>query len=41
MIGFIIGSMVGGTIGVFATCLCVAAGRADRGMDCTNFEDNF
>lgn len=40
MIGFILGSMFGGTIGMLATCLCVAAGRADREMDCTNSEDD-
>ncbi|MBQ8927511.1 MAG: DUF3789 domain-containing protein [Oscillospiraceae bacterium] len=30
MIGFLIGCMVGGTVGMTATCLCVAAGRSDR-----------
>lgn len=39
MIGFIIGSLFGGTIGAFATCLCVAAKQADYGVDCTNSED--
>ena len=39
MIGFIIGSLFGGTIGLFAACLCTAAKQADHGMDCTNSED--
>ena len=39
MIGFILGSMFGGTVGVVAMCLCVAAGQADREMGCTDFED--
>lgn len=39
MIGFIIGCMVGGTVGVFATSLCVAAGHSDREMNCTDLDD--
>ncbi len=39
MIGFILGSMFGGTIGVFAACLCAAAAQADREMGCTDYED--
>ncbi|MBO5164221.1 MAG: DUF3789 domain-containing protein [Ruminococcus sp.] len=30
MIAFILGSMFGGTIGVFAMCLCTAAKWGDR-----------
>ena len=41
MIGFIIGSMIGGTIGLFAACLCTAAKQADDGMKCTNAEKDF
>lgn len=41
MIGFILGSMFGGTIGVAAMCLCMAAGRADREINCTDSKDDF
>ena len=34
MIGFIIGCMTGGTIGLFTTCLCVAAKQSDRELGC-------
>lgn len=30
MIHFIAGVMFGGTVGVLAMCLCIAAGRADE-----------
>ncbi|MBR6394398.1 MAG: DUF3789 domain-containing protein [Ruminococcus sp.] len=30
MIQFIAGTMVGGTLGVIAMCLCIAASRADK-----------
>ena len=30
MIQFIAGAMVGGTVGVLAMCLCIAASRADE-----------
>lgn len=30
MIQFFAGAMLGGTIGVIAMCLCIAAGRADK-----------
>lgn len=30
MIGFFLGTLFGGTVGLFAACLCAAAGRADR-----------
>lgn len=39
MIEFILGSMFGGAIGVFAACLCAAAGQADREMGCTDSEE--
>lgn len=32
MLGFIIGCMVGGTVGVTAMCLCNAASESDRHM---------
>lgn len=36
MIGFIVGCMVGGTIGIFTMCLCIAASDADKCMDSTD-----
>ncbi len=30
MLGFILGSVFGGTVGVFAVSLCAAAGQSDR-----------
>lgn len=30
MMQFIAGAMLGGTLGVVAMCLCIAAGRADE-----------
>ncbi|WP_164174637.1 DUF3789 domain-containing protein [Ruminococcus flavefaciens] len=30
MIQFIAGAMFGGTVGVLAMCLCIAASRADK-----------
>lgn len=36
MLEFVIGCMVGGTIGTAVTCLCVAAGQADRNAGCSN-----
>lgn len=30
MIQFIAGAIFGGVVGVFAICLCIAAGRADK-----------
>ena len=41
MIGFILGSLLGGMVGMFAACLCVATGRADRWMNCTSSEKDF
>ena len=39
VLGFILGSIFGGTIGVFAMCLCKAASDADKCMNQTDFED--
>lgn len=39
MLGFIIGLFVGGTIGVFAMCLCRAAGQADESENYTGSEE--
>ncbi|MDE6788491.1 MAG: DUF3789 domain-containing protein [Ruminococcus sp.] len=36
MIGFIVGCMVGGTVGIFTMCLCRAASEADKCMDSTD-----
>ncbi len=36
MLEFVIGCMVGGTIGMAVTCLCVVAGQADRNAGCSN-----
>lgn len=36
MLGFLIGFMVGGTMGVFTMCLCRAASDADKCMDYTD-----
>ena len=33
LLTFLGGSMFGGTVGVLAMCLCVAAGRADEEME--------
>lgn len=41
VIGFILGGIFGGTIGVVAMCLCVAAKEADCEMGCTKYEDDF
>ena len=38
MIGFILGTFFGGIVGVFAMCLCKAAGQADR-MNCTDHDE--
>lgn len=32
MIGFILGTVFGGTVGVFTACMCAAAGQEDRRM---------
>ena len=36
MLEFMVGCMVGGTVGVVAMCLCNAASAADRFLDETN-----
>lgn len=33
MIGFLLGSLFGGTVGVVSMCLCSAAGQADHDME--------
>ncbi len=38
MIGFIFGTFFGGIVGIFAMCLCQAAGQADR-MNCTDHDE--
>ncbi len=38
MIGFIVGCMFGGTVGIFTMCLCRVASDADKCMDSTDFE---
>ncbi|MBS6316214.1 MAG: DUF3789 domain-containing protein [Oscillospiraceae bacterium] len=38
MLGFIIGLIIGGVVGMFAMCLCVAAGHADKRKNCTGSE---
>ena len=40
MIGFVIGCMLGGIVGIFVTSLCVTAGHSDREMRCTDLEDD-
>lgn len=37
MIRFILGTFLGGIVGVFAMCLCQAAGQADE-MNCTDHD---
>lgn len=32
MLGFILGSIFGGAVGVFTTAMCIAAGKADEKM---------
>lgn len=36
LVGFLIGLFVGGTVGVFAMALCIAAGQADKRENCTD-----
>ena len=36
MLGFIIGLIIGGTVGVFAMALCITAGQADKRENCTD-----
>lgn len=37
MLGFILGSIFGGTAGMFVMCLCIAAGQAEK---CENHTDS-
>lgn len=39
MLGFILGSIFGGTVGVLAMCMCKAASDADKCMNQTDNED--
>ncbi len=39
MIGFFIGLVIGGAVGMFVTSLCIVAGTADRCMNQTDFKD--
>jgi hypothetical protein len=39
VLGFILGAVFGGTVGVFAMCLCKAASEADKCMNQTDFKD--
>ncbi|MBR1457856.1 MAG: DUF3789 domain-containing protein [Oscillospiraceae bacterium] len=36
MIGFIIGTMLGGAVGLFTACLCIAAGQVDQDLERSN-----
>ncbi|MCM1226691.1 MAG: DUF3789 domain-containing protein [Clostridium sp.] len=36
MLIFFIGMVIGGIVGMFAACLCVAAGQADKRKNCTD-----
>ena len=40
MIAFILGLVVGGALGVFVMCLCVASGNAERHEDDIFGEEN-
>ncbi len=39
MLGFVIGTFIGGIIGVFTMCLCRAASEADKCMASTDSEE--
>lgn len=39
MLGFILGTIFGGTARVFAMCMCKAASDADRCMNHTDFKN--
>ena len=39
MIAFLLGTLFGGSVGLVAACLCIAAGQTDREMNCTNSKD--
>ncbi len=38
MMEFLIGCVVGGTVGTVATCLCAAAGQSDKQLNHTDSE---
>ena len=38
MLGFIIGFLSGGLVGVITMCLCTAAGQADKCDNCTGMD---
>lgn len=38
LVGFLIGLFVGGTVGVFAMALCIAAEQADKRENCTDLD---
>ena len=38
LLGFIIGLIIGGTVGVFAMALCITAGQADKRENCTDWD---
>lgn len=39
MLGFFIGLIIGGTVGMFVMCLCTAAGQADKCRNRTDTKD--
>lgn len=39
LIKFILGSLFGGTVGVFVMCLCQAAGKSDNQLNYTDFDE--
>ena len=39
LVGFLIGLLVGGTVGVITMCLCTAAGQADKYENYTDSEE--
>lgn len=39
MLGFFIGLIIGGTVGMFVMCLCTAAGQAEKSENHTDFKD--
>jgi hypothetical protein len=38
MLGFILGLLVGGTVGVITMCLCTAAGQVDKRENYTGLD---
>ncbi|MGN0613166.1 MAG: DUF3789 domain-containing protein [Porcipelethomonas sp.] len=39
MLGFFIGLIIGGTVGMFVMCLCTAAGQAEKSENHTDSKD--